>query len=191
MIKKTKNKAGIKPLLKGIRDEYAEMGVTQYYQTQGKNYANPHFPQVRQLLIQNKSRIDYSKVLDFCCGSGEVSLVLQELGYPLPMACDPFTQESYYANFDQNCLPYSFEDVIRGKLSGAFSAVICSFAMHLCPEKQLYPLVANLFQLSPNIVIITPHKRPVLERYSNVELLFEDFALTKKGKKVRLKSYIF
>lgn len=175
--------------MKGIRDEYAESGVKEYYQSKGNTYSNPHFPQVRQLLIQNDQRIDYSNVLDFCCGSGEVSLVLQELKYPLPTACDPFTQEAYQANFDQTCLSFSFDDVIRGKLDGSFSAVICSFAMHLCPEKQLFPLVANLFRLSPNIVIITPHKRPALEQLSGVELVYEDFVLTDRGKKVRLKSY--
>lgn len=174
---------------KGIREEYAEIGVTEYYESKGNTYTNPHFPQIRQLLLQNQHRLDYSKVLDFCCGSGEVSQVLQELKYPLPIACDPFTQKAYQTNFDRECLSFSFEDVIRRKLNGNFSTIICSFAMHLCPEKQLYPLVANLFALSPNIVIITPHKRPVLERLTNVELTFEDFVLTERGKKIRLKSY--
>jgi hypothetical protein len=38
-------------------------------------------------------------------------------------------------------------------------------------------------------VIITPHKRPALENLAQVQLDFEDFALTKRGKKVKLKSY--
>jgi len=61
--------------------------------------------------------------------------------------------------------------------------------MHLCPEKQLYPLAYQLFQCSPQLVIITPHKRPQLEKLDGVNLDFDDFTLTQKGKKVFLKSY--
>ena len=173
---------------KAIRNLYQEKGVENYYQEEGATYENPHFKEIRTLIIQNKSRIDYRSVLDFCCGNGEVSLVLKELGFDAT-ASDPFTQKAYEVNFNKPCLDYSFKSVIKGELKGQFSAVICSFAMHLCPEKQLYPLVHNLFQHSPLIVIITPHKRPELEKLSNVELAFEDFTLTPRGKKVRLKGY--
>ena len=50
-------------------------------------------------------------------------------------------------------------------------------------------LVFQLFMLSDTIVIITPHKRPELENITNVELVFEDFVLTERGKKIVLKSY--
>lgn len=177
------------PLCSGIRDEYARLGVETYYQTKGDQYTNPHFEQVRQLLIENEKRIDYSNALDFCCGSGEVSLVLRELGYPLPTACDPYTHKAYQNNFDRTCLPFSFADVIRGKLKGQFSTIICSFALHLCPGKQHFPLVFNLFQCTDQLVVITPHKRPALERLDFVTLKFEDAVLTQRKKKVRLKSY--
>ncbi len=75
-------------------------------------------------------------------------------------------------------------------MEGIFSSIICSFAMHLCPEQDLFALVSQLFSHSGNIIIITPHKRPVLEELDGVELEFEDFVLTEIGKKVRLKSYI-
>jgi hypothetical protein len=61
--------------------------------------------------------------------------------------------------------------------------------MHLCPEKQLYPLTQKLFCLSPQITIITPHKRPALEKITGITLEFEDHTLTMKGKKVFLKAY--
>ncbi len=94
-----------------------------------------------------------------------------------------------------DCLTFSFDDVIKGKLFDAignafFTSIICSFAMHLCPEKKLYALVQQLFRHSDNIVIITPHKRPQLEDLTGIELLFEDFTLTDRSKKVFLKSYI-
>ncbi|GJM32952.1 MAG: hypothetical protein DHS20C18_19530 [Saprospiraceae bacterium] len=172
-----------------IRNQYANQGVEGYYREHGSDYTNPHFDQVRQLLIQNRQRIDYQSILDFSCGSGEVSQVIQELGYALPTASDPFTSAAYHEKFKQRCLDYSFQDVIKGQLEGQFSAIICSFAMHLCPPKDLFPLVFQLFQHTSRLVIITPHKRPELSKLSRVDLDFEDFCLTARGKKVRLRTY--
>lgn len=175
-----------------IRNQYAKKGVTAYYQEEGAHYQNPHFTQIRTLLLKNQHRIDYTRVLDFCCGSGEVSQVLAELGFNNTQASDPFTLAAYQQHFAKECWPHSFNDVIRGKMIGhRFSSIICSFAMHLCPKKQLYPLVFKLFQCTSQIVIITPHKRPVLENLAGVQLAFEDISLTKKGKKVKLKAYHF
>lgn len=174
---------------KAIRNRYAEMGVDGFYQAEGDQYTNPHFPQVRQLLRQNAHRINCSNTLDFCCGSGEVSRVMQELGFPLPGASDPYTGDAYEKNFGRKCLPLSFGDVIRGHLNGSFSAIICSFALHLCPEKQLYPLVHALLSSAPQLVVLTPHKRPDLSRISGVILEFEDACPTERGKHVFLKSY--
>ncbi len=172
-----------------IRNRYAEEGVEEYYKESGANYSNPHFKQVRQLLLQNEHRIQFQNVLDFCCGSGEVSRVIQELGYSLPTASDPFTTEAYQKQFQRSCLPYSFTDVIKGNLIGKYSAIICSFAMHLCPANDLFPLAYQLFQCTDQLVIITPHKRPDLEHYEGISLDFEDDTLTERGKKVRLRAY--
>ena len=174
---------------KSIRDQYADQGVENFYREHGHDYVNPHYPQIKQLLKQNQHRIDYSSVLDFCCGGGEVTAVLEGLGFPDTTGCDPFTQRAFKKNTLKKALTFDFSDVIRGKLTGDFSSVICSFAMHLCPPEQLFLLCYYLFQASPQIVIITPHKRPALENLDGVELEFEDFALTKREKKVRLKSY--
>ncbi len=165
------------------------MGVESYYQAEGASYANPHFPEIRQLLLRNAGRINFSHCLDFCCGAGEVSCVVQELGFPLPTASDPYTGEAYRQRFGAECLPLSFADVIRDQLSGIFSSVICSFALHLCPEKQLYPLVHQLLAHAPQLVVITPHKRPDLSRIAGVELQFSDAFPTSRGKNVFLKSY--
>ena len=175
--------------MKSIREEYETLGVDQYYETQSAKYSNPHLDQVRQLLSQNENKIDYSKILDLACGHGEVSQFIKEKGYNNFTGCDPYTWREFQIKLKSNCLRYSFEDIIRGKLEGKFSSIICSFAMHLCPEKQLYPLVNHLSTLSTQLIIITPHKRPVLENLDGVRLDFEDFCLTPKGKKVRLKAY--
>ena len=181
-----------------IRNQYAEQGVDAYYEQHGNTYTNPHFAQIEALLLQNQSKIDYAQVLDFCAGGGEVSQILQQAGFTNLLGCDPYTHELYTQQIAQTCLTYNFQEVIQGRLNEyvanelnnqAFSSIICSFAMHLCPEKQLYPLVYNLFQLTAQIIIITPHKRPALEELAQVNLDFEDFVLTKRGKKVKLKSY--
>lgn len=179
--------------MKAIRNQYSEEGVEAYYRQHGGEYRNPHFPQIRTLLHQNECRIDYTQSLDFCCGSGEVSLVLRELGYPPPLASDPFTGAAYHRRFNRPCLSLSFEDVVRNGLEpyGPFSAIICSFAMHLCPRDLLFPIAYRLLQRTAQLIIITPHKRPVLERYEGISLDFTDFALTERGKKVSLKGYSF
>lgn len=176
--------------MKAIRNEYEDQGVEGFYRKNGAQYTNPHFQQIKKLLEQNKERIDYSNVLDFCCGGGEVAMVLMELGFDQISACDPFTQKAYLKNTKKKALSYSFDDVIRGKMQGKYSAVICSFAMHLCQKEKLYPLTHRLFETTDQIVIITPHKRPALEKLDGVALEFNDFVLTPKGKKVWLKSYL-
>jgi SAM-dependent methyltransferase len=182
---------------KAIRNEYSNMGVENYYRNHGDVYKNPHFPYIQQLLEQNQHRIDYSKTLDLACGGGEVTLILRGLGFDETIGCDPFTGSLFEKNTGKACLTFSFEDIVKGVFTtnnpttnNQFTTTISSFAMHLCPEKQLFSLVAQLFLITKNIVIITPHKRPELEKLANVQLLFEDFVLTERGKKVFLKNYI-
>ena len=178
-----------------IRQAYEKDGVAGFYQKSADEYQNPHFDQIIDLLVKNEHRINYQKVLDFGAGGGEVTQVLQTLGYEGQIGVDPYTHSLFEKQTKLPCLPFSFEETIKGKLSQSlalntpFTAIISSFAMHLCDEKQLYPLAFELFNLSPNIIIITPHKRPVLEVLPNVALLFSDFSLTERGKKVFLKSY--
>jgi SAM-dependent methyltransferase len=176
---------------KAIRNQYAELGVEKYYQQHAEDYQNPHVEQIKTLLERYQHQFDYNQVLDFCCGGGEVTLILKALGFEQTVGCDPFTFALYETNIQKTCLRWSFDDVIRGKLIGDYTTIICSFAMHLCDEKKLYPLVNQLFKHTENIIILTPHKRPALEMWSDFELRIEDFVLTERGKKVFLKSYGF
>lgn len=177
--------------MKHLRSLYEQLGVDKYYKDYGDQYSNPHFEQVQTLIEQNKSRLDYSNVLDFCAGGGEASLVLRALGSNKITASDPFTHQLYEKNLQQKCHRWSFDDAIKGKITGDYSSIICSFAMHLCPEEKLYILATTLFQHSPSLVIITPHKRPQLEQFSGIELDFIDHTLTYKEKKVFLKHYTY
>jgi hypothetical protein len=179
--------------MKPIRTHYAESSVEEYYENYGNVYENPHYPYIATLLKQNQHRIDYANILDFCAGGGEVTMILKELGFDHATGTDPYTNKLYIKQTAQVCHPFSFDDVIKGKGTKAgwkdFSAIIACFAMHLCPEKQLYALTHSLFSFSSQIIIITPHKRPALEKITGVTLEFDDFTLTQKGKKVFLKAY--
>ncbi|HNL38077.1 MAG TPA: class I SAM-dependent methyltransferase [Saprospiraceae bacterium] len=176
--------------MKAIRHLYEAHGAESYYREHSGEYANPHYPQIEALLAANMHRLDCSGgVLDFSAGGGEVTRALAQAGIFSVTGCDPFTHELYEKNTGRPCLRYSFKDIIRGAQPGSFSLIISSFALHLCPPKDLFPLCQALFFAAPTLVVITPHKRPELEQLPAFQLLWEDAALTERGKKVRLKTY--
>lgn len=177
--------------MKHIRNLYEQLGVDKYYKDYGNQYSNPHFAQIKELVIKNADRLNYHSILDFCSGGGEISLLVKGLGFDQITGSDPYTHQLYQKKLQQPCHKWSFDDVIKGVLTEQYSSIICSFAMHLCPEEKLYPLVLQLFQQTSSLVIITPHKRPILETLSGVHLDFVDHALTEKGKKVFLKHYTY
>ncbi len=173
-----------------IRNLYEAFGAENYYRQHGGEYQNPHFREIKSLLEKNFDRFDCSGgVLDFGAGGGEVAGILQKLGVEKITGCDPFTFSLFEKNTGLPCLRFGFEEVLRGADLGKYSTVVSSFALHLCPEKDLFSVVWQLFQAAPTLVILTPHKRPEVERLPGVSLVFEDFALTKKEKRVRLKIY--
>ena len=180
-----------KPKLRdSIRSKYEGLGVDEYYRTHGSTYLNPHQNQVKALLEQTQGRLNYHSVLDLCCGSGEVSLALVDLGYALPQGCDPFTQEAYLRSTGTSCLPFNFEEIAQGALNTyRYETIICSFALHLCPISLLYPTLYALFQSAPHLVIISPHKRPNLARYPDIDCFDQEETYTLKKKTVRLKAY--
>ncbi len=173
-----------------IRPLYEEHGAEDYYRKFADEYENPHLPEIRALLERNFERFDCKgRVLDFAAGGGEVASTLQSLGAKDIVGCDPFTHALFERKTGLPCLQLSFKDVIREGLSGPYSLIVSSFAMHLCPPKDLFSLCWNLFQAAPLLVIITPHKRPELEKLQGIKLLWEDSVETPRGKKVRMKAY--
>lgn len=176
--------------MKKIRPLYEAHGADGFYRDHAGDYENPHFPEIQQLLERNFARFDGTSVLDFSAGGGEVTRVLQHLGTAQITGCDPYTYELYEQKTGLPCLRHSFKDVVRGSLAGqSYSLIISSFALHLCPAKDLFLLSWQLLQIAPLLVVLTPHKRPELELQPGIELAWEDFVLTERGKKVRLKAY--
>ena len=78
-----------------IRKNYEKYGVDKYYKVHAESYTNYHFDQIRNLLINNKDKIKNNKILDLCCGHGEVTNILLDLGYNNITGCDPYTSTFY------------------------------------------------------------------------------------------------
>ncbi len=174
-----------------IRPLYEQHGAEGYYRDHAGEYENPHLPLIRLLLERNLHRLDCTgTVLDFAAGGGEVTLALRALGAKNLEGCDPYTFELYEKKTGIPCLRYSFKDVVKNGISGQYSLIISSFALHLCPLKELFPLTWNLFQATPTLVVITPHKRPELEKIPQISLIWEDVVEDERGKKVRMKAYV-
>lgn len=143
----------------GIRKLYSEQGVEEYYLSSGDSYRNPHEEQVSGLIRHAKEQGHIGhRVLDLCCGSGEVTQCLN--GHDVTGA-DPFTGNAYYRRTGRRALDCSFLDIAKGALDGCrFDTVICSFALHLCEESLLPQVLYQLGRISDTLIVISPNKRP-------------------------------
>lgn len=81
----------------------------------------------------------------------------------------------------------SFNEILKGNLTGNYSCVICSFAFHLIPKKDNYMLTRELLCYTKQLIIISPTKKCELQKYNEFKLAFEDYVMTGKRKKVYLK----
>jgi 2-polyprenyl-3-methyl-5-hydroxy-6-metoxy-1,4-benzoquinol methylase len=156
----------MKPVMKAIRTEYKEHGVAAYYQQYGDSYLNPHEAAIHTVVTHAVStwQLPTERVLDLACGSGEVTLALAKLGVTNVIGADPYTGNAYKARTQQDALIHSFEDIAQGALDNErFSLVVCSYAMHLVAVSWLPLLLHHLAVVSNNLLIISPHKRPVIK----------------------------
>jgi len=70
--------------------------------------------------------------------------------------------------------PATFEDVAAGALAGRhYTLTVCSFALHLADVSRLPLLAWQLATVSDALLIVTPHKRPVLRPEWGWELVDE------------------
>jgi len=148
-----------------IRGQYERLGVKTFYRRHGAEYTNPHEPVLRDVLRMavERWRLDLSHVLDLAAGSGEATLILRDLGAAQIDGVDPYTGEAYQARAGQPAEPLSFEDVAAGALAGRrYSLIVCSFALHLAEPSRLPMIAYQLSLVAPALLILTPHKRPVI-----------------------------
>lgn len=169
---------------KGVRDEYSEIGVDEYYIKHGADYENPHEEIIQNILrkLDEENYIGH-KILDLSCGSGEVSEFLMGRGH-IAVGTDPYTSEAYEKRTGQKPLKLSFIDIVNGKLSENVDTIICSFAMHLCEESMLPFLLFRLGEISSTLIIISPNKRPKLSS-------IQSWKLIKKGEIDRVKFRVY
>jgi SAM-dependent methyltransferase len=149
-----------------IRAAYERHGVRQFYERRGPQYRNPHEAAIERVLraAVAKWSLDLSQVLDLACGSGEATLVLRSLGAGAITGIDPFTADAYRARTGAEAERLTFEEIVAGSLAGRhFSLIVCSFALHLVEQSRLPSLAFQLSRVADSLLILTPHKRPVLK----------------------------
>ena len=165
-----------------VREGYEQLGVEGYYKEHGADYVNPHFEKIKYLLDleEVKARIGVS-VLDLCCGGGEVTTILNSHGKEYQIdGVDPYTADAYKKNTGKECMPFNFKDIVLGALDNKrYDTVICSFAMHLCEQSMLNLLLYQLSTITQTLIILTPHKRPVINSFwkKEKEILYEKVKL--------------
>lgn len=155
------------PSKQAIRPLYEEHGADGYYRQFGAQYRNPHETIIRHSLnhVWSEWGIAPQRVLDLACGSGEVTLALSGFALSELIGVDPYTGNAYEARTGHRCLPYSFEQIEQGVLSSeSFDLIVCSFALHLAEVSRLPLLCYQLAQISPLLIVLTPHKRPQLRK---------------------------
>ena len=163
---KTSGKKPPPPALQPLSPAYERSGVKGFYEKHGAEYRNPHEPVISVILerIVRQSSLDLRRVLDLACGSGEATLVLRSLGAQEINGIDPYTGPAYQARTGQHAEALTFEAIAAGALSSRqYTLIVCSFALHLAPVSRLPALAYELSRLSETMVIVTPHKRPLLK----------------------------
>jgi SAM-dependent methyltransferase len=166
-----------------IRCEYESAGTADaFYQEKGDQYRNPQEQDVRKTLRKRLKVDELQCCLDLACGSGEATLEIENLGGGKTTMIDPYcfaaAEQSLgvvllfsvlvpdcSSGVGRPCLRYSFEDIANGMVEGIgpFSAIVCSFALHLLDESYLPALLAVLSGWSSVLIVLTPHKRPHLK----------------------------
>lgn len=149
-----------------IRSKYTQFGVKDFYTFHGSDYKNPHEPAIRETIdyIYNNWNLDYSKVLDLACGKGEITKALENNGVTDIEAVDGYLANEYIKNTGRNCYSMTFDDIMRGSLRGKYySLVICSYALHLLEESKLPVFLLQLPDITDNLLILSPHKKPYIK----------------------------
>lgn len=145
-----------------FRKLYSIGGSDDFYTRHANEYKNPHQAIITKITSSLKFPLD-TKFLDLGCGGGEVTMTLQSMGYTNIYGMDPYTSSLYEKNTGIIALQNSFQDVANNCLQDEqYDVVIASFSLHLCPSQYLKLTCINLALVSKYLVIISPHKNPVI-----------------------------
>jgi SAM-dependent methyltransferase len=170
-----------------IRGEYERHGATEYYDSFGSTYRNPHEAIVGKCLrfAVEQWKMDLTTVLDLAAGSGEATLVLRELGAGRIDGVDPFTADAYFARTGVVAERFTFAQIAAGEMSGRrYGLIVCSFALHLCEPSRLAGFMYELGAIGADLLIITPHKRPEIRQSWGWEKVGENII-----ERVRIRRY--
>jgi len=155
--------------ISAIRTEYEELGVEDFYKKKGNEYKNPHLEDIKKSIktIVDSGKVDLSYVLDLAAGTGEVTNILNDLGYYDIEATDPYLFKEYEESTGYRCMKFSFQDIQQGKLRNKkYSTIICSYALHLADKSILHGVFWELSMISDYLVIISPNKSPIVNEDS-------------------------
>lgn len=143
---------------KAVRELYEEFGVDEYYKQNASMYQNPHESIAASLIETAKQRgLIGKKVLDLCCGTGEITRMLPEHEV---VGVDPYTYRVYTERTGKRSHAWSFVDISCGRIIEKFDTIVCSFALHLCPKSLLPNVLWNLGLVSNRLIVISPNKNP-------------------------------
>ncbi|GFZ48803.1 hypothetical protein JCM24511_06552 [Saitozyma sp. JCM 24511] len=87
-------------------------------------------------------------------------------------ATDPYTSPAYTERTSRPCHPLSFNSLSASELPPntqpdsegvVWDMIFCSFALHLVPPQELFPLCYELATKARWLVVIAPHKKPELK----------------------------
>lgn len=148
-----------------VREEYKKYGSSDlFYLEKATDYQNPHQSIIEKLLeIYSLSKSKESKVLDLCCGNGLVTNYLKSIGFKNIYGIDPYFSEIYQQKTKEVCYKKNFKEIVLSNDLEECDIIICSFALHLCEKSLLPQLLFKLSQIGKELVVITPHKNPVIK----------------------------
>ena len=149
-----------------IRSKYQKYGVKNFYQWYYDQYKNPHEPIIHKSIsfVNNNWNINFSNTLDLAAGKGEVTKSLLSLGYTNVDAVDAYSCKYYEDETNKKCDKISFDDIINGKLDNRhYTTIVCSFALHLLETSKLPIFLYKLTEISDQLLILSPHKRPEIK----------------------------
>eukprot|EP00826_Nyctotherus_ovalis_P061643 TRINITY_DN8790_c0_g1_i15.p2 TRINITY_DN8790_c0_g1~~TRINITY_DN8790_c0_g1_i15.p2 ORF type:complete len:136 (-),score=12.97 TRINITY_DN8790_c0_g1_i15:88-495(-) len=114
-------------------------------------------------------------VFDLACGSGEASAAFQQAGVKEIVGCDPYTHEAFVKRTGLPVRMDSFMDVAKGSLGmiKAYDVIVCSYALHLAPLSLMSSLCLSMALVSKYLLIISPHKFPIMKEDYGWELMQE------------------